>query len=175
MNAQQILSVSVTPVVLISACGLITLALYNRLGAILARIRAIHQQKLDLLKGRKLENGLDQRQLLKLIDTQSAQATDKARMLQRGLACLLGACLAFLISSFLTAGSVVFQSLGLLALITHFVGLALFASGLIWALKEINRSLMSLEDEITYLDSLSGQHDPGENLGSAEHLVKTAA
>lgn len=174
MNAQQILSVSVTPVVLISACGLITLALYNRLGVILARIRALHQQKIDLLKSRQLLSGIDQRQLLELIDSQSAKVTDNAAMIQRGLACLLGACLAFLVCSCLTAASAVIQSLGFVALIAHFVGLTLFACGLGWALKEIRRSLTPLQDERNCLDSWTDERGFPEHHNENEHFTQAA-
>ena len=50
METTHLLSASVTPIVLVSACGLVTLVLYNRLGAILARLRAFHQQKVELLQ-----------------------------------------------------------------------------------------------------------------------------
>ena len=53
MNVGPVLSASATPVVLISACGLITLALYNRLATILARwrLRPVqgHEPRLDPL------------------------------------------------------------------------------------------------------------------------------
>src|SRR6185436_12902604 len=103
MNAQQLLSVSVTPIVLISACGLITTALYNRLGAILARIRVYHQQKIAALEDRKHRRTAERQRLLRMMDSQIAQMTVKAKMIQKGLFCLLCAILAFLLCSLLTA------------------------------------------------------------------------
>jgi len=85
MNAQQLLSVSVTPVVLISACGLIATALYSRLGAILARILGYHQKKLELLEYRKDRLTSERNLLLLVMDSQIAQMTAKARMIQRAL------------------------------------------------------------------------------------------
>ncbi len=93
------LSVAVTPIVLISACGLVTLALYNRLGTILARIRAFHQQKIELLGKLQRDDAVDPEPLLDLLDAQVVTVTVKARMIQKGLFCLLAAIAAFLLCS----------------------------------------------------------------------------
>lgn len=164
MNTQQLLSVSVTPVVLISASGLITLALYNRLSVILARIRVFHQQKIGLLESRRQQTALDYRLLLEMVDSQVAKVTAKAKMIQRGLFCLLGASLAFLSCSLLTALSVFHESIGMVALVAHLIGLTLFAGGLGWAMRELMLSVSPLEEEGFYLDSLVEQH----NLASAQ-------
>ena len=84
MDAFHLLSVSVTPVVLISACGLVTLALYNRLNAILARIRAFHQQKMEVLEKFDKYEGDDQAILLEMIDSQITKVTVKAKAIQKG-------------------------------------------------------------------------------------------
>lgn len=159
MNAQQLISVSVTPVVLISACGLITLALYNRLGAILARIRVFHQQKIDLLTNRQQRSTDDRQLLLCLIDSQISKVTAKAKLIQRGLFFSLSAVLAFLFCSMLAAISVLHESIGFVALAIHMVGLTLFASGIGWALRELSLSLSPLEEESSYLASLTMQHE----------------
>lgn len=85
MDPAHLLSASATAVPLTSVCGLVTLALYNRLGAILARIRAFHQQKIELMENlRKLDS--DQQQLLlDMLDSQLDEVTGKARVIQRGL------------------------------------------------------------------------------------------
>ncbi len=87
-------SASDTTIPLTSACGLVTLALYNRFGSILARIRAFHQQKIELLENvRKLDS--DQKELLlDMLDSQLGEVTGKARLIQNGLYCLLSAIAA---------------------------------------------------------------------------------
>lgn len=158
MDAFHLLSVSITPVVLISACGLITLALYNRLGAILARIRAFHQQKIELLENLDQREGGDQEMLLELIDSQITKVTVKAKAIQKGLYCLLSAVLAFLICSLLGAGAVLHESVGLVALGMHVLGLSLFLVGIGWAIRELTLSLTPLEEESAYLEVLTAQH-----------------
>ena len=159
MNAQQLLSVSVTPVVLISACGLITAALYNRLSAILARIRVYHQQKIGVLEDRKQRQTSERKLLLHVMDSQIAKMTAKAKMIQKGLFCLLCAILAFLLCSLLTAVAVLHDSIGVVALVADVIGLTLFASGIGWALKELMLSLSPLEEESSYLQNLTELHN----------------
>lgn len=163
MNAQQLISVSVTPVVLISACGLITLALYSRLGAILSRIRGYHQQKLGVLEDRKDRPTNERNLLLHLMDSQIAKMTAKARMIQRALFCLLCAVLAFLLCSLLTTMAVLHDSIGVIALVADVIGLMLFASGISWALKELIHSLSPLEEESSYLQSLADEQQNRAN------------
>lgn len=159
MDVSHLLSVSVTPVVLVSACGLITLALYNRLGAILARIRAFHQQKIELLQTLDNRQGEDWHMLLlQMLDTQIAKVTIKAKTIQKGLYCLLSAVLAFFLCSVLSAAAVLYEPLGMVALAMHFLGLVLCFVGIGWAIRELTLSLTPLQEESAYLDILTTQH-----------------
>ena len=155
MDISQLLTASVTPVVLISACGLITLALYNRLGAILARLRAFHQQKRELLK--ELESD-ESRTLLSMVDSQIEKVTLKARVVQKGLYCLLSAVVAFLLCSLLAAVAVQYKQISMIALGMHFIGLLLFLSGIGWAIRELTLSLTPLDEENAYLESVTANH-----------------
>ena len=158
MNASHLLSVSVTPVVLISACGLITLALYNRLGAILARIRSFHQQKIELLKNLHEFETLERQSLMDLLDSQITSVTDKAKMIQKSLYCLLAAIAAFLLCSLFAAATELQEWLGMVSLGTGFLGLFLFLFGLGWAMWELKLSLTPLEEESAYLKVLTSVH-----------------
>lgn len=155
MDISQLLTASVTPVVLISACGLITLALYNRLGAILARLRAFHQQKLELL--RQLESD-ESRTLLSMVDSQIEKVTLKARVVQKGLYCLLSAVMAFLLCSLFAAVAVLYKQFSMIALGMHFIGLSLFLSGIGWAIRELTLSITPLDEENAYLESVTANH-----------------
>lgn len=159
MDTVHLLSVSVTTVVLISACGLIMLALYNRLNAILVRIRAFHQQKIALLEDLDRREGDEQRQmLLDMIDSQIRKVTLKAKAIQKGLYCLLSAVLAFLICSLLTPAVLLHESIGIAALGMHVVGLLLFLAGIGCAIRELSLSLIPLEEENASLEILTAQH-----------------
>lgn len=48
-DAVHTIQLLVAPVVMISAAGLVCLALYNRLATIVGRIRAIHKEEIDTL------------------------------------------------------------------------------------------------------------------------------
>jgi len=153
-----VLSASVTPVVLISACGLVTLALYNRLGTILARIRAFHLQKIELLKQRQEQRHAEHEMLLEMLDTQIDIVTVKARMIQKGLACLLASIAAFLICSLFAGATVLHEGFGMAAIVTGAFGNILFLIGLGWAMRELMLSLSPLEEESSYLNLVSNHY-----------------
>jgi hypothetical protein len=155
MDTPHLLSVSVTPVVLISACGLVTLALYNRLGAIHARIRGFHQQKIVLLKEAKTGECAERRQMMDMLDSQIDKVTIKAKVIQNSLYCLLSAILAFLFCSLLTAATELRASIGMVALGMHVVGVILFIAGIGWAIRELTMSLTPLEEESACLEVLT--------------------
>ena len=158
MDTSHLLSVSVTPVVLISACGLVTLALYNRLGAILARIRAFHQHKIELLENRHEHEAVEQQMLLDMLDSQIVGVTIKAKAIQKGLICLLAAIVAFLLCSLFSGATVLHEWSGIVALGMGFLGLSLFLVGLGWAMRELTLSLSPLEEETAYLNVLTAHH-----------------
>ena len=158
MDTSHLLSISVTPVVLISACGLVTLALYNRLGAILARIRVFHQHKIDLLKDLQQHEAFEQQMLLEMLDSQIVGVTAKARTIQKGLFCLLAAIAAFLLGSVFTGATVLRQWSGIVALGMCFIGICLFLGGLGLAMLELTLSLTPLEEENDYLKVLTAHH-----------------
>ena len=158
MEVSRLLAASVTPVVLISACGLILLALYNRLGAILSRLRAFHQQKLELLKGLDERDSEDTFMLLGLVDSQIAKVTLKAKVIQKGLYCLLAAVVAFLLCSLFAAVAVLRTDFNLAALTMHFVGLSLFLAGIGWAIRELTLSITPLDEENAYLQTVTADH-----------------
>lgn len=175
MDTAQLLSASVTPVVLISACGLVTLSLYNRLNAILGRIRAFHEQKIAAIEELGKREGDDPKHpLLDMIDSQIGQITQKARAIRRGLFCLLSAILAFLMCSLLAALAAFHASFGLVALGMHIAGLALFLAGVGWAIRELALSLSPLEEESTYLQTLTAQRLVRLNGNPAPRVARSA-
>ncbi len=155
MDTSHVLSASVTPVVMISACGLVTLALYNRLGTILARIRAFHTQKIELLKQRHEQGRTEHTMLLEMLDTQIDVVTVKARMIQKGLMCLLAAIAAFLVCSLFAGAAALHEGIGLASIVMGAFGNILFLAGLGWAMRELMRSLSPLEEESNYLKVVS--------------------
>lgn len=154
LDPSRLLLASTTPVVLISACGLLTLALYNRLGNVLARIRAFHGQKIELLDGFAKHDPDDFRLLLTMLDSQITAVTAKARVIQRGLLCLLAAMACYLCCSLFAGATAWHDSLGFVALGMEALGTLLFLSGLGWAVREMLLSIDPLEEESAYLDAV---------------------
>jgi len=174
MDAFHLLSVSVTPLVPISACGLITLALYNRLGTIFARIRAFHQQKIELLEGlNKLEDD-DAQMLLDMLESQIAKVTFKAKTIQKGLYCLLSAVLAFLLCSLFFSTAVLYEWSGVVAIVMHILGLFLFLAGIVCAIRELTLSLTPLEEESEYLEIVTAHRLAKSEYGKTFRIAKTA-
>jgi hypothetical protein len=157
MEPLHVLAVSVTPVVLISACGLITLALYNRLGAMLAQIRTLHKQKLEAIITHEAQQSSNQAVLLELINSQAAKVTGKAKLIQKGLFCLLSAVVAFLLCSLLGAAATLHALMGVAALTTYVFGLVLFLASIGWALRELTLTLTPLEEERAHLEILTSR------------------
>jgi hypothetical protein len=174
MNTNHALLSTATPVALISACGLIILALYNRLSAIHARIRIFHQQKIDLLASPVNDNSESAQTLLDMIDSQIVEVTVKARAIQKGLYCQLGAVLVFLLCSSLITISAFFEQIPLVAIGLQAVGLLLFACGIGFAIQELSLSLTPLEEESAYLKTLASHHQQNKKSEPKIRVTKAA-
>ena len=92
---------SVVPVVVISACGLLCLAFYNRLSAMVTRLRGFHRERLEhqgLLDrhGAAAASGPAAAQaaarharLLDVLEQQTSHVARRARLIRSTLLCLL--------------------------------------------------------------------------------------
>jgi hypothetical protein len=157
MQISRLLAASVTPVVLISACGLITLALYNRLATILARLRSYHQLQIDLL--REIDDANESaKSQFDALRSQVGQITRKARMVQRGLFCLLSSVIAFLGCSIFAAASEWIEYFGTAAIVMHLLGLLLFVTGIGWAMRELLISISPLDEEHAFIETAVANH-----------------
>ena len=172
MDTAHLLSASATPVVLISACGLVTLALYNRLGAILARIRAFHEQKIGLLDGLQERNMDGQNVLLDMLESQIQKVTSKAKVIQKALFCMLAAISAFLLCSVSAGATVLNVWFGIAAVGTCVLGIAFFLSGIGLAMRELSLSLVPLEEENTYLEVVKANRLAKLNSGRNLKIAK---
>ena len=96
--------------------------------------------------------------LLEMLDTQIEVVTVKARMVQKGLGCLLAAIAAFLVCSLLAGAAVLHEGVGLAAIVMGAIGNILFLTGLGWAMRELMLSLSPLEEESSYLNVVSDHY-----------------
>src|SRR6185369_11893053 len=95
----RVLSAAVVPVVIISACGLLCLAFYNRLAAIVSRIRGFQRERMHEQEeyARALFSGKIDRVLLTrhhrvldMLEAQTSRVIRRARLIRGTLLCLLG-------------------------------------------------------------------------------------
>ena len=166
----KIISVSVVPVVIISACGLLCLAFYNRLAAIVSRLRGFQRERLheqELLNHAGSEEGPEharRRRFLEHLETQTGRVVRRAKLIRLTLLFLLltitlliGCCMA----------------LGLSVLVPHtvFIAIALFMcglltmlSGMIAAMMELKAALQPAELESRFVSDMLQQdaHRPGD-------------
>jgi hypothetical protein len=156
MDLARLLQVSVTPVVLISASGLVTLALYNRLGLINGRIRNFHREKVALLKELEHDDTVHRRLLMNMMNTQIERVMHKAWLMLLSLYCLLTAIAAFVLCSLFAALSTLWEVGQTITTYTAFacflLGLALFLGAIVFAILELTKSLRPMEEENAYLD-----------------------
>lgn len=117
----RVISSAVVPVVIISACGLLALALYNRMAAIVSRLRAFQRER--LLERERIESSGSQhgRRLLEHLELQTHRVKRRARLIRLALlflmftiSLLIGCCLMLGLSTL--APSAIFAAVGLFIL-----------------------------------------------------------
>ncbi|MCC6740235.1 MAG: DUF2721 domain-containing protein [Planctomycetia bacterium] len=159
----KVVSAAVVPVVMISACGLLCLALYNRLTAVFTRLRALSHEALEdqdaLVKGPRTETQRWPRERAKVrAEARQRQADEllaKARLLRRAVAFLL-ASIGFLLLCSLAVGA------GVLVPAALYAAAALFVAGIACALAAVGFALAELRSA---LDSVLMEHALVHRLG----------
>ncbi len=130
LDFAKIISASVVPVVIISACGLLSLAFYNRMAAIVTRLRGFqrerlqHQEILERAGGKKDAEKQKHWLMLELLELQTTHVIRRAKLIRLTLLFLL-----------LTIGMLIGCSLmlGLSVLLPNaiYVAIPLFVLGLL--------------------------------------------
>jgi hypothetical protein len=158
----KIVTASVVPVVIISACGLLCLTFYNRLAAIVSRVRGFQRERLreqELLG--KDEADADEievhRKLLALLETQTARVTRRAKLIRLTLQFLLLAIGMLIVCSMLLGLSVLWPGAMVVSVILFMVGLASMMGAIIAALMELRTALEPAELESQFVSDLLHQ------------------
>ena len=120
----------VSPVVMVSANGLLCLVFYNRLSAVVNRHRMINKERVDLLTHlasfsgaeKQFQHAVHMRRRMDVLDRLGTQLLNRAQWVRRVLYCLLLSVLCMLACSLM---------LGLVAMNGHFasIALGLFVAG----------------------------------------------
>lgn len=168
----KIISVSVVPVVIISACGLLCLAFYNRLAAIVSRLRGFQRERLreqDLILGATTpaESELARRRsLLEHLAAQTAHVTRRAKLIRLTLFFLL-LTIAVLIGCCVMLGmSIIWPRAISMAVALFIIGLMSMLTGTIAAMIELKTSLQPAELESRFVSEI-GDFQAAESEDSA--------
>lgn len=151
----DIIHALVAPVVMISANGLICLALYNRLAAIVNRLRLFYREHFDA--GARLTAMTSEAQdspvaqhlqaRLATLDKQFSTILRRARLLRNALVLLLSAVLVLLCCSLALGLALVVQWAEVLALALFVVGVMFMIVGTALAIKELTIALEPVKAE----------------------------
>src|SRR3982751_246916 len=98
LDLSKIIPAAVAPIIVISACGLLCLAFYNRLAAVVTRLRAFDRERLaeqDAVGRQRRSDEPDEsiihghQALLRALEVQTQHVIHRARLIRRTLFCLL--------------------------------------------------------------------------------------
>ena len=162
----KVVAASVVPVVVISACGLLCLAFYNRLAAVVSRLRGFHREQLHE------QSALDRHsaaatsdraaadaagraaRLLDVLEEQTRHVARRARLIRSALLCLLSTIACLTVCSMLMGLSILSEALVVFAVGFFLAGMALLLVAVGLAMAELRRALDPVELESRFVASL---------------------
>jgi hypothetical protein len=167
----RVVAASVVPVVVISACGLLCLAFYNRLAAVVARLRRFHRERLheqDLLDRQGPAATSDpaaadaarrHAQLLDVLEEQTSHVARRARLIRATLSCLLSAIACLTLCSMFSGLALVAEGVVVAAVLAFLLGMVLLLLAVAFALVELRQALDPVELESRFVASVT-EDDP---------------
>jgi hypothetical protein len=165
----RIISAGVGPIIVISACGLLCLAFYNRLAAVVTRLRAFHREHLHeqeaLARSRREGNddlaAVRHQELLGMLSVQIEHVTRRAKLIRLTLACLL-LTIAMLAACSLAVGLAAIAPAFAYAAVPLFVlGLLLVIAAVVFALLELRIAVDPVNLEGLFVRQLSDDLNGG--------------
>ncbi|HEY3268210.1 MAG TPA: DUF2721 domain-containing protein [Armatimonadota bacterium] len=148
----RVISTAVVPVVIISACGLLCLAFYNRLASIVARLRAFQRERFqehEFLGKNPSDPAVVARhqQFLQMLDDQTRHVTQRAHLIRNTLLCLLLAIGCLVVASLMAGLSVVAPKFMYVAAAFFLVGMVCVLAAVTFAIRELVAALQPIELE----------------------------
>jgi ABC-type multidrug transport system fused ATPase/permease subunit len=149
----SLISMSVLPVVIISACGLLSLAFYGRLAAVVSRLRVFQREM--RVEQEKLEStgAVAEARLLEVLQTQTHQVTRRARLIRLALLFFLTTVGLLIICSLALALSWFVRASAFLAAVFFVLGLCSMLGGIIAAMMELRGALEPVELEMRFVSN----------------------
>ena len=159
----KIVAASVVPVVIISASALLCLAFYNRLAAIVSRLRGFQRERLheqELLQETSPQNADELARhckLLEHLESQTRRVERRAKLIRLTLLFLL-LTIALLIACCLTLGlSVLIPQAIFIAVPLFVLGLLAMLAGTVSAMLELKAALQPAELESRFVSDMLQQ------------------
>lgn len=161
----------VVPVVMISANGLLALAFYNRLAALIGRLRAINKERFDLFTRLSAMAGAPQeapgvvhiQRRLEILDELGHMIFARARLIRDALICLLVTVLLMLGCSLNLGIAKRWPAVEWLAPILFVAGVAVMALGIVRAIQELCAALATLSFEHDMLEQAQEENGNGSS------------
>ncbi len=162
MNDQlnKIITAGVGPIIVISACGLLCLALYNRLAAVVTRLRGFHRERLtahESIAKAKAATPPDDRaivlgqEILGMLELQTRAVIRRARLIRRALTCLLLTVGCLAVCSLALGLSTIAPPLAYVAVGCFIAGMVLLVAAVGFALAEVARALEPVDLESRFV------------------------
>ena len=163
----KVVAASVVPVVIISACGLLCLAFYSRLAAVVSRLRVFHRERLheqDLLDRHgaaaisdpaAADAAARHARLLDVLEEQTDHVARRARLIRSTLLCLLSTIGCLTLCSMLTGLSIIAPPAAVFAIALFFAGMLLLLAAVGLAIAELRQALDPVELESQFVASLA--------------------
>ena len=166
---QQIIQGLVAPVVLISANGLICLALYNRLSNITSRARAFHKERFDLFAEMSARESPQQlpgdghhlTERIKILDELGHRSMTRARLVRNSLYCLLASVFCLLGCSMGLGLALLIPSMYWLALGSFYLGVVVMMAAIVYAALELRAAVDPLMLEHEMIEHIDRGGSPG--------------
>ena len=161
----RVVNASIAPVVVISACALMSLAFYNRLASIVSRLRGFQrerlkeQEEIHRLAGLPSpdDDGLRwRRRFLENLANQTARTLRRAKLIRFTLLCLLGTIAMLVLSSLLNGLTVVWSDAQFGAALLYLAGMLLLLTGIVSAMVELMSAMDVVESETRLVSELAG-------------------
>ncbi|HYA64249.1 MAG TPA: DUF2721 domain-containing protein [Candidatus Sulfotelmatobacter sp.] len=166
----SIISMSVVPVVIISACALLSLAFYARLTAVVSRLRGFQREMLMEQEKLARTGAVQEARLLEVLRTQTRQVTRRAKLIRLALTFFLFAVALLIICSLMLAASWFVHQAAFVAAAFFVLGLLSMLGGIIAAMLELQGALQPVELETRFVSS-AVEPSIAEALQEAEPLV----
>jgi hypothetical protein len=149
-DLSKIISAGTGPIIVISACGLLCLAFYNRLSGMVARLRLFHRERLKEQAELGSQRASAQRdpsavrvhqEMLEALQVQITEIMKRARLIRQALSCFLLTIASLSICSLVLGLSVLWPRLIVASVVLFVVGMLLLVVGVAFTIIELSHAL----------------------------------